>query len=171
MINLPEDSIERCEALIDASKVRRWHAQPEIPIQTTGVHSFNMLLCLIALHPNPSANLMQAVIRHDLAERICSDFPHHMKKRFPVLKEIDEQMQAEFDEELNLTKIELTLEEGIWLKLLDQLEVLLYVQQEVSDPTTASWEIYENCATICNSYISQLQTFGYLLEYVTDTIQ
>lgn len=150
--------------LIDAAKVRRWHNKPIMPIQTTGDHSFNMLLCLIALHPAPSANLMQAVIRHDLAERISGDFPHEMKREHPVLKEIDEAAQKQFEEENGLYPIELTIEERIWLKLLDQLEVMTYIESVIPFEHDETVEIFENCSDLASEYIAQLQTFGYFTE-------
>lgn len=152
---------DKCFELIKSSKVRRWHAEPDIPVQTTGDHSWNMILCLLAIHPNPSANLMRAVIMHDLPEKFGCDFPHHVKKNNPELKIIDESFSVIFNQHFGFEEIQLTPEEKLWLSFLDQFEVMLYVSEVDND--TAE-EIHNNCYNLCEDYVKKLKTFGYFTE-------
>lgn len=160
---ISDDILEKLLFIVESAKVRRWHNKPSIPVQTTGEHSFNMLLCLIVLHPAPSADLMEAIIRHDIAERISGDFSHDMKKQYPVLKEIDNEIAESFQQELGLRPLNLTDADKLWLKLLDQLEVLTYLELcvESNDETQ---DIYENCSNIVADCMSALQHYGFFLE-------
>lgn len=128
-----------------SAQVTRWHNKPDIPAQTNADHSFGMLLLLIKLHPSPSANLMQAVIRHDLGEVFSGDFPHDAKKAFPELKEISETYQSIFELQFLNSEIELLPIDKLWLKLLDQLEPLYYmychgIEGEIFDRTLENAE-------------------------------
>lgn len=156
MINLYE--------LYQTRLVTRWHTRPDVPSQTTGDHTIGMLLLLVKLHPNPSANLFQALVRHDnLGEYIGCDFPHKMKKEFPELKAIDEKMDVKAETYFSLQSISLTVEEKLWIKYLDQLEPLLYIHS-IKPTEQKTIETAQRLMVMCNDLEKQLQAFGYLLE-------
>lgn len=143
--------------------VRRWHNQPNVPMQTIGDHTFGMCMLLMLVHPNPSRDLYEAVIQHDLAEQISGDFPHTTKKKYSVLCEIDDECRDEFIEKWGLRVPSLSNEDKLWLKFLDQLEAFYYiVSQNPQDKQTR--EIAQRIYELSNEYMKMLQTFGYLKE-------
>lgn len=146
--------------LYNSRLVRRWHNSPNVPTQTIGDHSFGMCLFLMALHPNPSRDLYEAVIRHDLSEFVSGDFPHSAKNRFPVLREIDEQCATEFAERHELRELKLADDDKLWLKLLDQLEPLYYLYSQGLQNT----KLYEEVNKKVIEYTRKLQTFGYFTD-------
>lgn len=143
--------------------VERWHNRPDIKSQTTGDHSFGMLLLLLTLHPNPSSALMQAIIRHDLSEIKSGDFPSDVKRRFPVASEIDEFYQKEFAEEWGLTALDLSEQDKIWLKFLDQLEPLYYLNS-LPFKSERTIETMRRLSESSGQLANQLRAFGYLME-------
>lgn len=155
------NEFERADHFYNSLGTIRFHNKVKIPSQTNKDHTMGMLLLCEALHPNPSANLLRAIIRHDMAESIGCDFPHEMKKEFPVLKEIDVLKQEAFEKSYNQTPLELTIEEQLWLKYLDQIEVLYYLTNLTVPPNEQSKVIYKNCTVILNDLENQLKTFGF----------
>lgn len=55
--------------------VRRWHTIRTITQQTVAEHSGQALTLLLQLHPDPSFNLIRALLWHDSAERVVGDVP------------------------------------------------------------------------------------------------
>lgn len=110
-----------------AAHVERWHNRPTVKAQTTGAHSFGMLQLLILLHPNPSAELMEAIIRHDLHEKFSGDWPHEVKNAHPALRTIEAAYEKAFDEEFGLRALKLSEADRLWLKYLDRLEPIYYL--------------------------------------------
>ncbi len=142
----------------ESGYVERWHTNKHVPAQTTGQHSFGMLQLLIILHPNPSANLMQAIIRHDLHESFFGDSPHAAKNEYPSIRVFEEHAQRIFEKENGLKKLELRDEDKLWLKLLDQLEVIFYLESlDCGDHSV----ILKQCAILVDKYQKDLQGYGY----------
>lgn len=117
-------------SLYQSKGVIRWHSRPQVPSQTTGEHTMGMLILLMKLHPNPSADLYEAILRHDLHEVICGDFPHEAKRDFPFLRDTDELAADKFAHDHKLRRLELSTNDYAWLKFLDQLEVMFYLHDK-----------------------------------------
>ena len=141
--------------------VKRWHTKPECGEQTTGEHTFGMLLLCEFLHPNPSANLLRAIMRHDLHESIFADIPFNVKRMLPAFDDLEKEFQQQFEKVYDLKGIELTVEEKLWLRYLDNLEVLVYLEESV-DPNDENEKIYNQSADIVKNLTKQLQVYGYL---------
>ena len=142
---------------------KRWHNVPEIESQTVGDHTVGMLLLLMALHPKPSADLYEAILRHDLAEIKWGDFPSNAKKEFPAIKKADEIGAEEFAKDQELRDLKLSQDDKIWIEFLDKLEPLHYLQEQCFLKPKAQ-EIFVKLTERCNGLVEQLQFLGYLLE-------
>lgn len=167
---LNEEEHDRAYEYYISLDTRRWHTKREIPIQTVKEHTVGMLLLLDVLHPNPSANLMRAILRHDAHENISFDAPHELKNRYPVLREIDAQADAEFHQQFGIPQIQLTEDEELWLSYLDGLEVLFFIDANVQHPSQQSMEIYDNQMRRCIEFESMLKKRGFFAE-AHETVQ
>jgi len=160
MIQLDKDVYEFYMARL----VERWHNKPTVPRQTNSDHSFGMLLLLLKLHPNPSADLMEAIIRHDLSEVLGGDFPHKSKKEHPVLKEIDEAYHVKYAEIHGMRVLNLSETDYLWVTLMDQLEPLYYLLSLKEQGNTSNNDLIIQCNERVVSTIAQLKIFGYFTE-------
>lgn len=114
--------------LYKRSKVKRWHVW-DIPIvQTTAEHSAGVAMIIIALHKNPSANLLKAAIYHDLHEYDLGDISYEAKTRYPELEEIDKAFEKQFIERIDMVDdLSLTDAERDWLTFADMTESFLFL--------------------------------------------
>lgn len=149
-----------------SADTRRYHNKRGVPIQSVKEHFAGMLLLLLKLHPNPSANLMRAIIVHDLPETdgFFCDIPHDLKEEYPVFREIENKKTAEFHEHFGIPEVKLTEVEQIWLKYLDGLECICYIETNVPEPNPQSFDIYNRQMEKTNALQQQLMTFGFFTE-------
>lgn len=117
--------------LREASHVERMHTLPHHGTYTVGQHSFDMAMMLLALHPNPSANLLQACLFGQLHERYTGNVPARMKeqdgeigKRFAVIERRAQEKIGTF--------IPLTEEEQQWYRALDVAETYLWCKDQLA---------------------------------------
>ena len=152
-------------ALYETLDVKRWHRE-KIPAQTTCDHSGKMVLLCVALHPNPSANLLKAIILHDAEEYLTGDFPSEVKEQIPELQKIEAQARGDFLEmfELENPFVKLTPDENLWLKYLDKLECLLYIETTVGSSSVHGGDIFERQAVAVVDLENKLKARGYLTE-------
>jgi len=115
----------------EAGAVERGHTVRHTPGYTVGKHSFDMVLLLDILHPNPPVELYQACIRHDLHERWTGDLPSPVKKLDPELGAATASA-AELVEEIVGIEYDLNSANEKWLKALDLLEFHLWTLDELN---------------------------------------
>jgi hypothetical protein len=163
---MTEDQYDELLDFYISADTRRYHNKRGIPIQTVKEHSFGMLLLLLKLHPNPSANLMRAIIEHDLPETdgYWMDAPHDLKEKYPILREIEDIQEKKFRARFNLTENKLTEVEKLWLKYLDGLEVICYIEVNIPEPNPQSQEIYNRQMEKTTAIEQQLKAFGFFTE-------
>jgi hypothetical protein len=89
-------------------------------------HSFNMLLLLYELHPNPSVNLIKAISYHDLAERYTGDLPAPALLEFPEVRSSLKKIESVVAESMGLN-VEITAEDKAWVASLDKGRTLAVV--------------------------------------------
>lgn len=152
---------EKANSIYDASDVERWHTQPKIPGQTTGDHSFKMLVLLLKLHPDPSKDLMRAIIEHDLGERDGIDFPGNLKTEFPILKTLDNIFAERFADKHGFRKITLCESDELWLSFLDRFESLLYVTTNVHNISGEPKLVVERLTKSCSVLFDELKERGF----------
>ena len=116
-----------------AGMVRRCHT---IPIQgeySVATHSFNAACIIIALHPNPSKELIVAALTHDLAEQWVGDVPAPAKHFFKDLgKSFEVAESAVLARVLGIDLSRLSEQENIWLRVADLLELYLFTQEQMT---------------------------------------
>ncbi len=117
--------------LREASCVERAHTVRHSTDYSVGKHSFDMLLLLEVLHPNPSLKLYQAIIRHDLHERWNGDTPFPAKRMFPELKSAMTESTKQVEDVLGI-KYDITEDEELWLRSLDMVEFYLWALDELN---------------------------------------
>ncbi len=161
-----EEEFEHVLEFYTTGETFRWHNKPGIPSQSVKHHTAGMLMLLIKLHPNPSANLMRAIVEHDLPETdgFFFDAPHDAKEEFPVLREIEKFVEARFREYFQLPVIELTEIERLWLKYLDGLETICYITTSVSSDNPVANKIYDRQEIVTLALEKQLKALGFLNE-------
>jgi len=150
----------------------RYHNKRGIPNQTVKSHSFGMLLLLRQLHPGASKNLIWAIVEHDLAETdgYFFDAPHDVKEEFPVIREIEAIKEKQFRDDFGLGETILTEDERLWLKFLDGLDVLCYIEINVPVHNPQSQAIYERQLKVTDEFAQKLKARGYLTD-PSDTVQ
>lgn len=116
---------ERVLATREAGNVRRCHVVPHHGEYTVGKHSYDAASLLCVLHPNPSANLIKAVLWHDGAERWLGDMPAPAKWWDVELGRIYEKTEERVLRLWGLS-VSLTDEELSWLRAVDRIELLLW---------------------------------------------
>lgn len=117
-----------------SGQVRRYHANPRMARygQTNADHSWGMLALCLALHPNPSKDLLVAITTHDCKERWVGDMPYPGKKAAPELAKHYEATGDSMAASHGIPCPNLLPAEAKWLEMLDRLESVLYV--DITNP-------------------------------------
>ncbi len=117
--------------LREGSHVSRCHTLPHHGEYTVGKHSYDAVMLLMELHPNPTLRLVKAVLYHDLGERWCGDVPAPSKwsdgeisKRLALLEKRCLEALGYGDK--------LTPEEVMWVNAVDKLELLLWSKDQLA---------------------------------------
>lgn len=152
-------------SLYETLDVKRWHRE-KIPAQTTCDHSGKMVLLCAALHPNPSINLLKAIILHDAEEYLTGDFPSEIKEQIPELQKLEKQARADFFMmfEMDNPFERLTKDDWLWLKYLDKLEVLLYIEMNIGSSHVHAADIFERQLSGVVELENQLKARGFFTE-------
>lgn len=119
------------KAAREGGHVRRCHTVPHHGEYSVGKHSYDALSMLMILHPNPSMNLVKAVLWHDCAERFVGDMPAPAKWLNPSLEAQYEAAEVEAQQASGLVIPELTEEEQNWLDAVDRAELLLWTYDQM----------------------------------------
>lgn len=136
----------RVLAAREGGNVLRCHTVPHHGQYSVGKHSYDSLSLLLLLHPEPSMNLVKAVLWHDCAERFVGDMPAPAKWLNQALGEEYEKAEREAQEASGLALPDLTEEEQNWLTAVDRVELLLWAEEQsalgnrhIQGLMTASW--------------------------------
>ena len=161
-----EDDFNDILEFYTTGETSRWHNKPLIPPQSVKHHTAGMLMLLIKLHPNPSANLMRAIVEHDLPETdgFFFDAPYDVKQEFPVLREMEAIAEEKFREYFGLPKVFLTDVEHLWLKYIDGLESICYIATSVSSENPVAVKIYNRQYELTLEIEKKLKALGFLNE-------
>lgn len=124
--------MNKAQAFREAGRVKRFHANVVTHPQTVGEHSWNMVMLLRALHPNPSKELIWAVLTHDIHERWTGDIPGPAKWWLnETFKQGCHEIETDVNRMLDLN-IALTDSERSWLNALDALEGWMFALDELA---------------------------------------
>lgn len=122
--------IERIKYYRDGARVRRYHTLDLLVGETVGHHSCNVALIVSTIVPYPSANLLLAALKHDLAEQHTGDVPATAKWDNPLLKRLLDRVEGQHVEEHD--EHVLTLSEKQALKQADMLDLCFKCLEEIN---------------------------------------
>jgi len=138
---------DRIKAIREGGFVKRCHTKFMHREYTVGQHSFNMLALLMVFHPNPSTNLIKAVVLHDVPERWTGDLPTPVKYLAPGMKAEINTFEKAILKQIH-PEIELTAEETFWLKSVDMVELWQWCQEEQALGNTSVKAMKDECLAI-----------------------
>ena len=137
--------------LRQAARVKRYHTVPTIRTQTTGEHSYGVLMILMHVFDyEVPRELMRAALFHDLAEISTGDTPATAKWKSPELKRQLEMMEASF-EKSNRIEYNLTEQEQIVFKFADMMELCMFCKEEIKMGNTEALEPLANGLSLLNT--------------------
>lgn len=116
---------QRVLAAREAGNVRRCHVVPYHGDYTVGKHSYDALSLLLILNPEPSFNLVKAVLWHDGGERWVGDMPAPAKWYDRELGKAYERAEERASKLWQL-HVSLTPDEDSWLRAVDRIELWLW---------------------------------------------
>lgn len=135
------DVVKLVLAMREGSVVERCHTIKHIGSYTNGQHQYDAAMLLLVLHPNPSRNLLLAVLTHDQAERWYGDMPAPLKWLRPDIGQALHELEAKKLHELRRHEItQLTEDEKQWLSAVDRVELWLWCQDQKA----------MGCQNLCN---------------------
>lgn len=116
--------------MLDSGEVTRYHANPRLSRfgQTDAHHQWRCFVIILALHPNPSRDLLIAAATHDGGELMVGDLPYPVKKAHPGLGDVLNKIEAEQRIKIGFPHYELNEADKNWLAFADRLESTLYVR-------------------------------------------
>lgn len=129
-------NVDEILSLRASGYTKRWHTLQHLgQAQTVAEHSAQALSLLLLLHPNPSMDLVKAVLWHDSAERVVGDVPAPVRRKNALLSSVYEQAEEQFFHDEAPTAAdaldELDLDDRAWLKAVDVLELLLWCYDQI----------------------------------------
>lgn len=121
--------------IYESGRTVRYHCNPDFSGfgQTVADHTWGCLALLLALHPNPSLNLIKAVTYHDSGERWCGDIPYPFKVENPEAWAKFDHFEKEKAAQMGIPQVELTSEEKEWLEAVDKYEAVLFAKRSRPD--------------------------------------
>lgn len=121
-------------AVLRTGATIRYHAQPEIPVQTVAEHAWGVAALLVRwFKEDLTVNLLAAAVVHDSGECDVGDIPSPTKKKFPELRKELAKLEHARMAKLGLADYEgqLSRHEYALLKLCDMLEGYFYTGKAV----------------------------------------
>lgn len=123
--------VERLILLREAGNVERSHTLPHHGSYSVGKHSFDAALILLVCHPDPSMELLKAVLMHDLGERYTGDVPSPTKWSDGEIARRLDRLESRALEAMGIT-IQLSPEDHQWLMGVDRVEFLLWCKDQIA---------------------------------------
>jgi len=118
----------------EAGKIELHHTLPKHGSYTTGQHAYDMLTLLFVIHPNPSINLIKAIVFYNLYCRWTGDIPLAAKragKEFTIhLMDLQTRIKNAieiFDNDESLSKSDYN-----WLFVLDRVVDYLWARDQLA---------------------------------------
>jgi 5'-deoxynucleotidase YfbR-like HD superfamily hydrolase len=121
----------RARTFREAGAVQRCHTVPHHGCYDIAQHSWNMAMLLYQFHPNPSTELIYAVLSHDVAERFTGDTPAPARWAFPPLRESAKVLEKRINHFLGID-LELSEEDALWLSALDRIEFWMWTHDQLA---------------------------------------
>lgn len=123
-------------ATLRSGGVERYHAQPDVPAQSTAEHMWGVAILMLKFYGRDlSTKLLAAALTHDCGEVGIGDVPSPTKRASPEVKETFDRLEEEMLIKLGVNWVgTLSEEETLALKICDVLEGLHYVTRKLHVP-------------------------------------
>ena len=162
---------KQIQATREGGAVNRYHTGVALRPYTVAIHSFNAVSLLMLLNPAPSANLIKAVLWHDVGERWIGDLPRPATWMEPELGELYENLEKRILDKLELFN-ELTPYELKWLKAVDTLELWLWTREEIALGNSTVRGMEEVCFSLLTRSMSlPLQVHVFVSQVATKSYE
>lgn len=125
-------SVDKVLALREGGNVRRCHTMPHLGEYTVGKHSYDAACLVLALHPEPSAELLKAVMLHDVPERWLGDLPAPAKWYAPGLAKVYGQAEEAVERTWDIGWKLSTVSDHAWLNAVDRVEFWLWTHDQLA---------------------------------------
>lgn len=122
---------DRVILLREAGNVMRCHTLPHHGEYSVGKHSWDMAMLILVLHPNPSIELLKAVLIHDIGERYTGDVPYPTKVSDGEFTRRLEKMERRAMHHMGF-EINLSTDDMRWLHGVDRVEFLLWTKDQAA---------------------------------------
>ena len=109
----------------EGAEVERAHTVPHFDRYSVGHHSHGVATIILALHPQPTLDLIKAALLHDLHEVHTGDIPAFAKG--DEFYRLEEEVQMEIH-----TQDHLTGEDEAWLRAADRLELVMWCMEQMN---------------------------------------
>lgn len=138
-------NVDRILAAREGAAVERVHTAPHHGSYPNGQHSFNIIMMLFILHPNPTVKLLRAAATHDLAERWSGDVPGSILAIDEALRREVKRVEEDYSRRWGFHVPDLDKDEEAWLKSLDRLELWLWCIDQLALGNQHTLAIEEDC--------------------------
>ena len=120
-------------AIWNAGATRRWHTNTDLAhtVDRVDGHGARVAKIIIALHPDPSPELIKEALIHDDGEYVVGDIPAPIKAAWPTLSEILRGAEGATLDRFYGEREPLTPFEKKWLKFADRLDAYLWAKQHM----------------------------------------
>lgn len=136
--NVPASFIPADDVLatLRSGGVERYHAQPDVPAQSTAEHMWGVAILMLKFYGRDlSTKLLAAALTHDCGEVGIGDVPSPTKRASPEVKATFDRLEEEMLIKLGVNWVgTLSEEETLALKICDVLEGLHYVTRKLRVP-------------------------------------
>jgi 5'-deoxynucleotidase YfbR-like HD superfamily hydrolase len=139
--------VSKIRSLREAGHVRRCHTLPHHGSYDVAQHSWQAVALLFHLHPDPTRDLIWALLFHDAAERFYGDQPAQAGWADPELRKRQKEAEAKALTTMGLA-FELNPSDKQWLEALDKLELLLWCD----DQEALGNRHVKNCADLLRNW-------------------
>lgn len=126
-------SPEQIMAALRSGGVQRYHAQPDIPAQSTAEHMWGVAMLMMMFYPRANKSCILAALTHDCGEVGVGDIPSPTKGAAPEIRETIKGMEFHNMESMGVEPWEehLPVNMKAMLKICDVLEGLQYTAKHV----------------------------------------
>lgn len=128
------DNITRVMIAREGGHVNRCHIVPTAGTYNVAIHSYNAVSMLLVLHPDPSRDLIEALLWHDVPERWVGDMPAPAKWYSSALGTAysDAELEAGRTWEVLEGFERLSDEDLHWLDAVDRLELVVWCHDQAA---------------------------------------
>lgn len=138
------------QTLYDSGRVLRCHVKQVLKHQNVADHTWGLLLILMEIEPTARPELVKYCLYHDVGEVITGDLPHKVKRSYPKLNEIIEEIEDEFRVSQGIQQ-ELTDYEVKVFKWCDMFEFMLYCEREIKLGNRSLVRSYRYAGEYCDN--------------------